>query len=209
MIMRNSIFRSVLLASVGLLTVTGVCAQANSGPPKQSPVSTDLALTYTTERGEQAPGNCGCFWLKGVGLDGGLTFWKGLAVAGSFNNGSITTVSPGAGLSKVQFGVGPRYTYTAWTGRDAAFSRRLQLFGQGLIGGAHAYNGVFPGPSGTTNTAGSLAVQAGGGLNLFFSKSLGVRLVEAEYVRTSLPNNGSNTQNDLRLAFGVIWHIGR
>ena len=45
-------------------------------------------------------------------------------------------------------------------------------------------------------------------MSLFFSKSWGVRLLEADYVRTSLPNNASNTQNDLRLAFGVIWHIG-
>jgi hypothetical protein len=58
-------------------------------------------------------------------------------------------------------------------------------------------------------SAGSFALEAGGGLNLLFSKSLGVRLLEADYVRTSLPNNASNTQNDLRLAVGMTWHFGR
>lgn len=46
-------------------------------------------------------------------------------------------------------------------------------------------------------------------MNLLLSKSLGVRLFEADYVRSSLPNDASNTQNDLRLAAGVTWHIGR
>jgi hypothetical protein len=46
-------------------------------------------------------------------------------------------------------------------------------------------------------------------MNLFFSKSFGVRLLEMDYIRTALPNSASNTQNDLRLTFGVLWHIGR
>jgi hypothetical protein len=208
MIMRNSICRSVLFASAGLMLVIGAWAQQNSAPPKHAPVSTDLAFTYTAERGEQAPGNCGCFWLQGFGVDAGLTFWKGLAIAASFNSGHASNIAPGVNLSKVQFAAGPRYTYTAWTGRDAAANRRLQLFGQGLFGGVHAYNGAFPGSSGVVTSAGSFDLEAGGGLNLFFSKALGVRLLEADYVRTSLPNNASNTQNDMRLAFGITWHIG-
>ncbi len=207
--MPNSICRSVLLASAGLLSVLGAHAQQNPAPPKHAPVSTDLAFTYTAERGQQAPGNCGCFWLQGVGVDAGVNFWKGLAIAASFNSGHASNIAPGVNLSKVQFVVGPRYTYTAWTGRDAAANRRLQLFGQGLFGGVHAYNGTFPGSSGVVTSAGSFALEVGGGLNLLFSKTLGVRLLEADYVRTSLPNNASNTQNDVRLAVGITWHIGR
>lgn len=207
--MRNSICRIVLLASTGLLSAIGAWAQQNSAPPKQGPVSTDLAFTYSAERGEQAPGNCGCFWLQGVGVDAGFTFWKGLAIAAGFNSGKASNITPGVDLSKIEFAAGPRYTYTAWTGHDTAANRRLQIFGQGLFGGVHAYNGTFPGSSGVVTSAGSFDLEAGGGLSLFFSKALGVRLLEADYVRTSLPNNGSNTQNDLRLAFGVIWHIGR
>jgi hypothetical protein len=39
--------------------------------------------------------------------------------------------------------------------------------------------------------------------NLFIAKSLGVRLVEADHVRTTLPNYGSNVQTDLRLSAGI------
>ncbi|MGD0346938.1 MAG: hypothetical protein ABSA85_09280 [Terracidiphilus sp.] len=207
--MRNSICRSVLLASAGLLSVVGAWAQQNPAPPKQGPVSTDLAFTYSAERGEQVLGNCGCFWLQGVGVDAGFTFWKGLAIAASFNSGKASNVAPGVDLSKIQFAAGPRYTYTAWTGRGAAGNRRLQLFGQGLFGDAHFYNGAFPTPNGLENSGDSFALEAGGGLNLLFSKSLGVRLLEADYVRTSLPNNAANRQNDLRIAAGITWHIGR
>jgi hypothetical protein len=35
-----------------------------------------------------------------------------------------------------------------------------------------------------------------------------VRLLEADYVRTQLPNNYSQSQNDVRLAFGVTYHFG-
>lgn len=207
--MPNSICRSVLLASAGLLSMIGAWAQQNPAPPKHAPVSTDLAFTYTAERGQQAPGNCGCFWLQGVGVDAGVNFWKGLAIAASFNSGHASNIAPGVNLNKVQFVVGPRYTYTAWTGRDAAANRRLQLFGQGLFGGVHAYNGTFPGSNGVVTSAESFALEVGGGLNLLFSKTLGVRLLEADYVRTSLPNNASNTQNDMRIAVGMTWHIGR
>jgi hypothetical protein len=187
----------------------GASAQQNPTPRKHPPLSTDLAFTYTAERGEQAPGNCGCFWLQGVGVDAGLNFWKGLAIAASFNSGHASNIAPGVNLSKVQFAAGPRYTYTAWTGRGAEINRRLQLFGQGLFGGAHAFNGTFPGSGGTATSASSFDLEAGGGLNFFFSKALGVRLLEADYVRTSLPNNATNAQNDVRLAFGIAWHIGR
>jgi hypothetical protein len=209
MMMRNSICCCVLLASACLLSGNGASAQQNPGPSKPAPISTDLGVTYTVERGEQAPGNCGCFWLQGVGTDAALNFWKGFGVAASVNSGNASNVTPNVGVRKIQFAAGPRYTFTAWSGHDAASGRRLQLFGQGLFGRVHAYEGVFPGPNGAATSAGSFALEAGGGLNLLFSKSLGVRLLEADYVRTALPNNASNTQNDLRLVFGITWHIGR
>jgi hypothetical protein len=56
---------------------------------------------------------------------------------------------------------------------------------------------------GTTFTVGS-----SGGSGVLFSRRLGVRLLEADYIRTELPNSYSNTQNDLRLAVGLSYHLG-
>jgi hypothetical protein len=150
------------------------------------------------------------FWFKGGGADAAVTFRNGLGIAASLTGDHASNVTPGVDANKVAYLGGPRYTYTAWRDHAGAVnSRRLQVFAQGLIGGVHGFNGLYPATSGATTSANSMAMQAGGGMNLLFSTSLGVRLFEADYVRTALPNNGTNTQTDLRLSAGVTWHIRR
>jgi hypothetical protein len=72
---RRSIRGSLFLMGACLLTGMGAWAQASSAV-QQSQVSTDLAVTYSLERSELAPGDCGCFWLQGGGVDAAVTFWK-------------------------------------------------------------------------------------------------------------------------------------
>jgi hypothetical protein len=176
----------------------------------KSQVSADLSETYSLERAKLAPGPCGCFWMQGAGVDAAVTFWKGLGLAAAFAGEHAGNVQPGVDVNKIDFAAGPRYTYTAWKGHAAdTDQRRLQVFGQGLFGYMHGFDGVYPAPGGVTSSAGSLAIEAGGGLNLFFTKRLGVRLLEVQYVRSALPNTASNTQNDLRLSFGLVYHLGR
>ena len=204
--MKSSIRGCVLLAGACLpAAVTGWAQQAPSAP-KQSNVSTDLGITFDAERAQLAPGSCGCFWLKGGGADGAVSFWKGFGIAATFTGDHASNVTPGVDINKISFMAGPRYTYTAWGTRGE--KPRFQIYGQGLFGGVHAFDGVFPTASGTAPTAGSLAIQAGGGLNLFLTRHIGVRVVEASYVRTALPNNGNDTQNDLRLGAGLVYHFG-
>lgn len=208
--MRRSIRGRVLL--VGACMLAGAAAWAQQPYSGASPaiVSTDLAVTYATERAELATGNCGCFWLRGGSADAAVTFRRGLGIAASLTGDHASNFAPGVDVNKIAFMAGPRYTYTAWAGQAATTDvHRLQLYGQGLFGGVHAFNGVFPASSGTTSSAGSFAMQAGGGFNVFLSNRFGVRLLEVDYVKTTLPNSASNTQNDLRLAFGMTWHIGR
>ena len=208
--MRRSIRGRALLVSACMLA--GATAWAQQPYPGASPaiVSTDLAVTYAAERAELAPGNCGCSWLQGGSADASVTFRSGLGIVASVTGDHASNFAPGVDVNKVAFMAGPRYTYTAWTGQAATTDvRRMQLYGQVLFGGVHAFNGVFPATAGTTSSATSFALQAGAGLNLFFSKNFGVRLLEVDYVRTALPNSASNTQNDLRLACGLLWHIGR
>jgi peptidoglycan-associated lipoprotein len=192
-----------------MFAATGAWAQTAS-PQKQSPVSADLAVTFAAERGQLAGAGGGSFWLKGGGADAAVAFWKGLSFAASVNGGHVANAAPGVDINQIAITGGPRYTFPVWTGHSGPTDQcRLQLFGQGLFGGVHAFSGVYPSASGTTANAGSFAVSAGGGLNVYLSKHLGVRLVEADYVRTALPNNGSNIQNDMRLSFGLTYHIGR
>jgi outer membrane protein OmpA-like peptidoglycan-associated protein len=152
--------------------------------------------------------NVCCFWLKGVGVDASFNFWKGLGVAGALNNGTSSNVQPGVDVNTFSYMAGPRYTYTAWRGKTKANDdRRLQVFAQGLFGGVHGYSGLYPSVSGSTANANSFVLQTGGGLNYYLTKSLGLRLIEADYVRTGLPNATTDVQNDMRLSFGLSYHF--
>ena len=201
--MRTSICGKVLFA--GLLA-TASFGHAQSEPGR-APASIDLAITYSTEHAQLSPGTCGCFWLQGGAADAAFTLWKGFGIAAGVTGELVSNYAPGVDFSKVSYMGGPRYTYTVWKGAPASRQRpRLQIFGDGLFGAVHALSGAFPTATGINTTANSFALQTGGGLNLFFSMSLSVRLLEVDYVRTQLPNGYAGTQNDLRLAFGVSYH---
>jgi hypothetical protein len=205
--MRKLIRGSLLLAGAGLFASIGIWAQVTASATSHSSVSADVGVTFSLERAQIVPGRC-CFWLQGGGVDAAATFWKGLGVAASVTGDHSTEPLPGVDVNKLTFLAGPRYTHAVWTGQaDAADERRLQIFGQALFGGVRGFNGLYPAPGGATTRADAFALEAGGGLNLYFSRRAGLRLAEVEYVRTGLPNNGSNVQHDLRLAFGLTFHF--
>ena len=91
----------------------------------------------------------------------------------------------------------PRYTWKPAHGR-------CSFYGQGLAGKAWGMNSVFPNPSGANTVADSLAVKAGGGMNLALRSHVVVRLSEADYFLTQLPNSTNNVQNNLALGAGMI-----
>jgi len=205
--MRTPICRRVLFAGLLIAAFTSTRAQAQ-GEPKGRSAYTDLAITYSTEHAQLAPGTCGCFWLQGGGADAALTLWRGFGIAASVTGGIVSNYAPGVDFSEVTYLGGLRYTYILRNRALGVLRRpRLQVFGDGLFGSAHAFSGAFPSGPVTNGTANSFALQTGGGVNLFFSRSFAVRLLQADYVRTQLPNGYDNTQNDLRLSFGVSYHI--
>jgi len=133
-------------------------------------------------------------------VESAVSLWKGFGIAGSVSSERLSDYSNGVDFN--------RFTYTAGLGYRRNFGGRIQIFGHGLGGRAHAFQGAFPSSTGLLSTANSLAVQTGGGLDLPFSNRFAVRLLEAEYVRTQLPNGYANTQNDLRLSVGMTLRFG-
>jgi len=207
--MRISNRGKVLLVGACLLAGATSWAQQSQNPVAPDTVSTDLAVTFATERFQVLPGPAS-MWFKGGGADAAVTFWKGLGIAASLTGDHASNITPGVDANKITYLVGPRYTWTAWQGHvTAADNRRLQVFGQALFGGTHSFNSYYPALPAATSSANSLAIQAGGGLNLYLTRNLGLRLLEADYVRTALPNTASNLQNDMRLSVGLTYHIGR
>jgi hypothetical protein len=205
--MRSSIRGKALLVGVCILAGPAVWAQQTQRPIVQSNVSADLALTFAVERAQVVPGQAS-FWFKGGGADAAVTFWKGLGVAASLTGDTTLNLAPGVNINKLTYLGGPRYTRTVWHDQaGSAEQRRLQIFAQGLFGAAHGFDGFYPASPAPTTSANSFAVQAGGGLNLHLTRSLGIRLLEADYVHTALPNGAANAQNDARVAFGVTYHF--
>ncbi len=195
------------LLLVPLFLAATAIARAQHAHPT-APASTDLSLTYAPERAQVAPGNC-CFWMQGGSAEAAVTFWKGFGIAAVLNGDHASKIASGVPLNKIAYLVGPRYTFLARTSHaNTAASPQYQVFGEGLFGGVHGFDGVYPNGSSTSASANAFSLQAGVGLNYWFKRNLGLRLFEADYVRTQLSNGGSNSQNDLRLSFGLTVHVG-
>jgi hypothetical protein len=200
---------SVLFAGAMMIASASEAQQARHGWTQQI-TSTDLAATYTTERAKIASSNCGCFWLNGGSINAGVTFYRGLGLAVNLTGEHASNITPGVNLGKVAYMAGPRYTFST-----SRYTSRLlkehgtYVFGEGLFGGVHAFDSTFPGNSGTKASTDAFSMQLGGGFDIALARGFGIRALEADYVHTNLPNNGSNSQNDLRLAFGVSYNLGK
>jgi hypothetical protein len=204
-----------MLGSISIAVATASCwSQQTTAPAKTLPAphSIDVGVTYSAERTHLVP-NSDAFWLQGGGVDGSYNLWNGFGAVANFTGDHISNYVPGFDVNKLAYLGGPRYTFTTGLGKTnlehyvGANKFHYQIFAQGLFGGVHAFNGFFPAPGGSLSSANSFGMQLGGGVNLLLTKHYGIRLFEADYVRTDLPNNAANTQNDMRLSAGVTYHI--
>jgi peptidoglycan-associated lipoprotein len=201
--------RKIFLAGtllIGSLVVVGPTARAQ-GTPAATAGSTfqlsslDLAFTYTTKRSNVTPGGGSNFWAQGGSFDAGFTFFHGFGVAANLTGDHASNIAPGVNLSLMHFVAGPRYTLRFSSKHES------RVFGEALFGGVHGFDSVFPVGTTVSSSANSFSMQVGGGWDIAVSKHLAIRAFEADFVRASLPNNGTNVQNFLRLAFGVTYHI--
>jgi len=202
--MRTTILASAFL--VGVLTGGGPTADAQAQSPAGQGFwlsSVDVAMTYTPERSKVTPSDNHHFWLQGGSIDAAFTFFHGLGVAANLTGGRANGIAPGVNLAEVAIMAGPRYTFRTGPKHEN------RLFVESLFGGVQARDNVFPTSTGVTPRADSFSWQVGGGWDVAVSKSIAIRLFEAGYIRTHLPNNGTNVQDHLRLAFGVTYHIQR
>jgi hypothetical protein len=210
--LRGSLLLTAALLITGLVVAAPVSTQAQQtiAPGMFHGAKVDLAVTYDLERAKIADTGSDNFWLQGGSAEGGITFYRGLSVVANVTGEHASGITPGVDLSKLVFLAGPRYTFntTRYSGHLAQ-KHGTQLFGEFLVGGAHGFDSIFPANNAATTSASSFAMQLGGGADIALAKGFGLRLIEVDYVRTSLPNNGSNTQDDLRIAFGGTYHFGK
>ena len=173
-----------LLLAASLLVPAALAAQQPYPARTSDHHEVDLAVTYTEQYSNLV--STPTFWHSGgsIELSAQLRHGFGLAanVAGTQTDNAAGS---GIGLSLVTATFGPRYTFYHPIGAER--KRSLAIFGQGLLGQAWGFNSFFPTNSGGIKSDNSLALQVGGGADLGLSHHLGIRVFQAEWVRTQLP----------------------
>jgi hypothetical protein len=192
---RREVMRRFLKCAALALAATMTMATASTAQTRaEGPSRLEFAFTYQGTMSDAVSGSH--FWMQGGAAQIHGRFYGGLGVVADVAGAHIANInSSGVGLDMVTATFGPRYTW-----RHARFS----VYGQGLLGEAIAFNSVFPNPAGAMTAANSLAVKAGGGVNVNLAPHFALRLVEADYLRTQLPNSTTNAQNNLTLGAGVV-----
>jgi predicted porin len=165
----------------------------------QSP-KLDVAVTFIAEHSLRSatPDN---FWMQGGSIELGTNTWRGLGIAANISGTHTSAIGATTiPLSLVTATFGPRYRWHA--------DHRVSIYCEGLIGEANGFKSLFPAITGAQTSANGLATQAGGGLDYKLSQRIAVRVVEAAWQHTQLPNGTNNVQNDLRLGAGLVLRFG-
>jgi hypothetical protein len=185
-----------LLLAASLFVPAGLRAQT----PDHHEV--DLAITYAEQHSNLV--STPTFWHSGGSIELSAQLPHGFGLAGNVA-GTQTDNAAGSrvGLSLVTATFGPRYTYYKPLGSERI--RSLAIFGQGLLGQAWGFNSYFPTAHGGIRSDNSLALQVGGGVDLGLTRHFGVRVLQADWVRTQLPNGTTDVQNTLRLGAGIVF----
>jgi outer membrane immunogenic protein len=161
----------------------------------------EVTLAHSADRTNGVVGGCGCFWMAGGKAEAKASFGQVMSVvaeiAGQHANSIGTTHES---LSLVSYLFGPRYTFRSRS--------RFVPFAQFLVGGVHGFDALFPGSAASVSNPDAFAFTAGGGLNVDLSRRLGIRLIQADYLQTQLPNDAGDRENHLRLSAGMVFRFG-
>jgi peptidoglycan-associated lipoprotein len=198
-----ALFLAIAAASpaMAVAQTTQPAPTAPSAPAPSKPYRSELALDYSYLRGNAPPGGCSCFNLNG----GSATFAWSVKPAAQFalvaditavHAGSVT--NSGYSLTLSAYTVGGRYL-------PRMGHLPMQPFGQVLVGMAHGSGTLVQGKNPATANAGAaFAANLGGGLDLRASKRVSIRMIEADYLVTTIDNGANNHQNILRISSGVV-----
>jgi hypothetical protein len=189
-----------VILTIGMGWISASAQQVETAP-RYAPL--EISFDYSYARSNAAPGQCGCFNMTGGSSEVAVHAFRGLSVVADLTGERATSIGPtdGDDLSLVVFTVGPRFSHRFAGGKFTPFV-------QGLVGVAHGFDGLFPGSNGSLfGAASARAVMAGGGLDLTINRHLAIRAIQADYLRTQLPNGQGSEQNLLRAGAGIVLRV--
>jgi outer membrane immunogenic protein len=187
-----------------LLAALGGISLARPGPLlAQEARPFELGANYNYIHSNAPPGLCGCFALKGASVWGAYGLTSRFSLVGDFAvQHSVHAGASGEDLTLLSYTAGTRYLL--------AKRGRLRMFGEAMVGGAHAGGSLAPGGSaGFPGSPDSVAFLAGGGVDVRIAKRWSVRALEADYYLTHFANGANNHQNNLRLGFGLFFLLSK
>jgi hypothetical protein len=156
-----------------------------------------VSASYMYQGSNQVPGATDWFGANGGRLDANIGNWRHLGLAAEISGASMSK------LTTLSYMAGPRRSIAL----GGAEKRKISAFAQVLVGGVHASDGLFP--SGTTikSSADAFALSAGGGLEVGLRRGISLRLIQADYLYTRLPNLYDNYESNFRLGAGVTFRL--
>jgi peptidoglycan-associated lipoprotein len=205
-------YQLALLLTVAAVSTTHGLAQASSGQPSTTdpkPYRAEIAGGYTYIHSNVPPGGCGCFNMSG----GNGTFAWFLPSASSTKMGNFALVGDVAvAHAGTVSNSGDTLTLSTFTAGGRYLPRlnnsALQPFGQVLIGLAHSSGTLVQGANpGAGNAGASFASIFGGGADLKVTPRISIRMIEADYLLTTVDNGSNNHQNNLRISAGIVVHF--
>lgn len=193
--------KSVLFALVLACTAGSAAAQSRATP-------TSVNVRFSEQISNGPAGSCGCFAMEGAAGDITWTLRQygvehaklvgAVADLSIEHTGKVTNAPYGLTLTTLAFG--PRFVAPAF---------KSNIFAQILFGFTHGSGSQFPEHGSLVSSANSFALDLGAGVDYPLNKRVAIRIAQVEYLRTSLPNNSSNWQNNFRFAAGITIRLSR
>lgn len=201
----NRLILGVTLATgISLAAVPDLVAQSQPSAYRGSRSELDFALAYTAQSSQTTGGNS--FWMQGGNAQIVGTFYHGLGVVADVTATRASKINgTNVNLTLVATTFGPRYTWVL-PARPGS-SHRLRLFGETTGGIVNGLDSVFPDPAGAQSNAEGTALQVGGGADLTLSKHLALRLIQAHWVRSWMPNGYTGAQNNFTTGAGIVFRL--
>lgn len=192
----------------GLLALAGGLALL-AAPAAHAQRSGDFSMTYIqdAERFVGTQPNT-YFYLRGAKTEIAYSFWKGLGFVAGGSGEAGTNLRSNIDIHQITFFVGPRYTWNIGHISPTTWNRKGAIFVDGKFGHTFATAGQYPVNGVLTSNASAMDLEAGGGVNFHIYHRFDLRLIEADAIRTKLPNGVTNVQNSFRIATGINFHIG-
>jgi len=194
---------AALLLMLGAAHISAAQTVTGSAPPP-SPNRGGLSLALTFDSAAANITTANNFWLAGGSAELNAGLVRGFGLTASITGLHTGNSGGGVPVNLVIETFGPSYSLHSRLGKHPA-----TFFVHGLIGEANGFSGVYPKSAAPDSSANGFAAKVGGGFDLKVSRHISVRIIQANWLRTQLPNSTTNVQNDLELGAGIVFRIAK